>query len=336
MIDLYAARLHDPVGHDEEFALQVIGMALGLALGIVLIFGGLLFVGSGFGAPVGIAAIILGVIEVLAIGETAAGIAGLLKEVLPWTETGNINQGAQSVFVGEANKPFARVRDACECEETPLNVIAKLAVLSAVLFPAGVGAAAAYAAYLAVNGISHDPSEIRTGSTKVHVEGQHAARRSSETSCGGFVIDGEHSVVVFGKGDATGIEKRSTVPAAWAWALWAISIVAFFKAIAQIILSGLKVTAIKGLPDLWKLLKNGLREELKNKKLPGKVWWALSFLLGNPFTDKFAQMKFGKDSKGTKIFGAGTKINSAGETLFNDADRRAALLKVLKKVVTRK
>lgn len=329
----YCARRHDPVGHAEELALSVAGFGIGLAIGLATIGVGLIESLTGVGAPVGIPTIILGVIEILALGETSSSIAGLLKEVLPLTPTGNINEGARTVFVGEARKEFSRVRDKVECQETMANLMAKATILTAI---GGPLAGLAYGAYLLATGIAHEHSEIKSGSSKVIVEGQEGARVSSKTTCDGEVIDGEHTVCVYGKNYETGLEVTSTVPAAWSWAMTIISYAGFVGGIAKIFKQGIRVAGFKSMKDIFKVLRAGLKEELKSKRLAGKFWWGLNFLLGNPVVDKMSQMVIGKDNKALKRTGWGVKGSGATETALGKLGELAESKKVLLKILQKK
>src|SRR5687768_4911378 len=180
--DFEAARIDDAVGHDAEFFGKALGFGLAMVavvVGVVLVAAGI--IGAPFSLGTSLAATIVGIITILAAMEAVASLGGTLgKALIPAQKTGTIQEGATTVFVGEARKQASRVEDKTKCEDSGLDKVAYNILLGPL----------AAAAREALVGTAHDPAHIITGSQTVHIEGKMAARVGDKTKCNGAVIEG--------------------------------------------------------------------------------------------------------------------------------------------------
>lgn len=253
-----AARINDPIKHSFEFFGQVAGFVAGLAVAGALIIGGVL--AAPFTGGMSLAASILAVITIAGLGETGAGIGGLIgKYLLPGMESGRIAKGARTVFIGPGRKNAARVRDPLVCQDPGSTVLQTMSLLNPMMTPA-------YLAFSLMGG-SHAGAELREGSGTVKIEGQEASRVGDKTTCGGQVSKGSETVLIGGPKYSTGVGSGEEVPAWWSWSMVIIEWLNVFKDVKQFVKWGAKF-----LPMAYRILRNipFRRRMLRLAQLVGK------------------------------------------------------------------
>lgn len=199
-----AARLDDSVGHTYKKAAVAAGAAVGVAIGILLVFipGGAeadVEIISIFGEAAEEASMIGKIIELAdKIGyindlmQTGKWLGSLVADIASDKSAGKIKGAAERTFT--ESKRNARITDALECKD-PAGTTG---VLLTILFPTIPGASGLASAAEALGMGQHTGAKIAKGSEIVFIEGLNAARMTETTSCAGWITTGAKKTFIGG------------------------------------------------------------------------------------------------------------------------------------------
>lgn len=212
-----AARLDDSVGHTYKKAAVAAGAAIGVTIGILLVFipGGaeadaeiISIFGEASEAVSTIGEIIAAAKEIGFVNDllqTGGWLGSVVAEYASDKSAGKIKEAAARTFT--EGKRNARITDALECKD-PAGTTG---VLLSILFPTLGGLASGVAPVAEALGMGqHTGAKIAKGSEIVFIEGLNAARMTETTTCSGWITTGAKKTFI--GGDSVSLEASEITP----------------------------------------------------------------------------------------------------------------------------
>lgn len=247
-----AAHIDDKLTHTGAVLAKPIGSSVGMGVGLVIGIAAILVsVPTG---PAGWVAAVCGTIALAndgaQLGGKWAGWAG--EAAFPEIGSGNVLEGATTVFLGAEKKKHARIEDSVNCTSGAAMEMAGTAVGLA-LNPSGILLLGPALATSMLGQGGHMGAKIAEGVKFIYVEGRTAARYGCQTTCGAKISSGDETVILcgdelerlFGFPDKGKISETQGLDETLGVADWVGSVAAVIGA-AALLLAGVTFVGIVG------------------------------------------------------------------------------------------